>query len=615
MTFKTKITHSIIIILILSGILIISINSLFQIKNEQNMLNHMKDSVYLIKNISSVVFYLQKERGMVNMYLNGEKNIYSDIEKERNLVDTHFQIIKDLNNKNHYFDNLGEIESKLKSLRKVSEEKKVEYIYIFDEYTKLINELIDYYDYPIKQKTTAETGKLLTSIYYLEKIKEYAGEFRGIYSSIIKKQNISEKEYFFLDKSFYNIIEFSKFKGFSYTEYTYKKVSTFPESEYYKKLLYYYELFENKSPKLYQLNPKETFENLTSIVDFFQNIINHELSKLEVKINMELKDKKNVLFIDIFSLIFSGILFIYITINYYSLIKLKNELNKSLGMFQTIFENSPIGIIIFDTNLNVSIANNAALKILDVSKEQLIGLDLNTLPHNIIKNMIKDTLKNKLSYYEGEYNSSISGKNIILRATFAPLKKDHFIIGGIAIIEDYTQKKIMEDKLKHLATHDLLTGLPNRTLFFENSKNLLSLGKRNNLKYAIMFIDIDNFKKVNDTFGHEKGDELLKHMAKILKETLRSSDIISRFGGDEFVILTQYKNIKDIYTITQKLNHKMSKKFEKNGGFFSISLSIGVSLFPEHSEDIDDLIRYADIAMYEAKKVKNTTIIYKTTSS
>lgn len=489
MTYKTKLFNSIIIGLILFGILMIFINSFVQIYTNGIILKNMKYSINLTKNISSVVFHLQKERGYTNLYLNGNKNVYSNIIKEKNLVDSYFTLIKNINEKKLYFKNIDDLESKLNSLRVISEKQIESPINIFSEYTTLINEFIDYYNYPIKQKTTSETGKLMISIYFLEKMKEYAGEFRGIYSSIIKEKHINDKEYTFLNKSFYNIIESTNYKAFQFTNNTYNKISNFSNSKYYKTLWNYYNLIEKKSNELYKLNPEETFKDLTSIVNFFQDLINYELLNLTEKININLKKNKIILSIDIFFLIFSIILLIYIMLNYYKVIKLKNN-------------------------------------------------------------------------------------------------------------------------LKYLATHDLLTKLPNRLLFFEKSKNLISLGERNNLKYAIMFIDIDNFKKVNDTFGHKSGDDILKKMAQTLKKILRNSDIISRFGGDEFVILTQYKNIEDIYSITQKLNNNMAKRFEKDGKSFTVSLSIGISLFPEHSKNIDELIKFADIAMYKAKQQKNSTIIY-----
>ncbi|KLO21643.1 hypothetical protein X275_08530 [Marinitoga sp. 1197] len=607
---KTKTFNLIIVLLLILGLLIISVNSLFQMNNDKKLLNNMKNSISLIKNISSAVFHLQNERGLVNMYVNGEKSVYDELVKERNLFNKYLENIKNLNLEDFYYKKLEDIEKKLNLLRKnIGKDNNID---IFINYTTIINDLLDFYNYSIKQKTVSETGKWLSSIYFLERIKEYSGEFRGIFSAIIyKKMKISEKEYYLLDRSFYSLNEFPKFKGLSFTKDTYEKLNKFYTFEGYKNLWNYYELFEKKSPKLYELNSKDVFKNLSMLVNYFQNIINYELSSLDSNISSILKEKITFLFIDTFTLFFSIIMAIFIIINYYKLIKVKDELGKNLSLFQTIFENSPVGIIIFNTNLKVIMANPSSLNVLNLKKNDIIEFDLSTLSNKIIKDNIFNVLKDKISYYEGEYTSYISGKKIILRAKFAPLKKDNYIIGGIIIMEDYTERNNLEKKLKHLATHDILTELPNRTLFFENVKNILAIAKRNNLKYALMFIDIDNFKKVNDNFGHDKGDEILIEFSNILRNSLRNSDLISRFGGDEFVVLVQYKELKDIHTITKKMSEKIYRKFSTNKCSFSISLSIGVSLFPEHSENIDTLIKYADMAMYKAKKIKNTVIIYK----
>ncbi|SHF20575.1 diguanylate cyclase (GGDEF) domain-containing protein [Marinitoga hydrogenitolerans DSM 16785] len=488
---KSKFYNILIISLLLGGILFIFINTLIQISIEQKILYDMKSSINIIKNISSTVFHLQKERGLVNIYLNGEESIYNNILQENILVDENLKKLKNFNLTNTMYSmDVKLLENKINSIRQNYKKNKLTPIDTFLEYTQIINNLIDLYIYPIKEPTTSAIGKYLTSIYFLEKIKEYAGEFRGIFSSIIKKENISDTEYFLLDRSFYMLTEFPTFNGFPLSKETYNKIKKV-ESEYiYKDIMNYYELFENKSKDLLTLNPETVFNNLTNLVDFFQTMIDEELSTLEVKVNTNIKYKKNSIFIDFLLLIFSIILFVFILKNYYKLINTKN-------------------------------------------------------------------------------------------------------------------------KLKYLASHDRLTNLSNRNLFFEKAENILALADRNNLKYAIMFIDIDNFKKVNDYFGHDNGDTILKNFANILKRYLRTSDVISRFGGDEFLILMQYKKIEDIFVVAKKLNEKMYKKFtNKNSSFFT-SLSIGISLFPEHSKNLDELIKYADIAMYEAKKTKNNIKIYK----
>lgn len=158
-----------------------------------------------------------------------------------------------------------------------------------------------------------------------------------------------------------------------------------------------------------------------------------------------------------------------------------------------------------------------------------------------------------------------------------------------------------KENLHFLATHDALTGLPNRTLFNDRLHKGLSRAKRNKTELAVLFIDLDRFKNINDTMGHDVGDMLLKTVANRLKVAVREDDTVSRFGGDEFVIMLDNVNMEHIQYIINKIKTTVKMPIELQQSQVVITLSIGVSSFPQHGQTPDELIKYSDVAMYHAK--------------
>ncbi len=177
-------------------------------------------------------------------------------------------------------------------------------------------------------------------------------------------------------------------------------------------------------------------------------------------------------------------------------------------------------------------------------------------------------------------------------------KPEHFV----AVFSDITSIKDSQRKAEYLATHDPLTGLPNRALFQDRLRQSLAKARRNNNQVALLFIDLDNFKNINDSLGHDYGDGLLKQAAARLTDVVRDVDTVARLGGDEFTAILTDCNVKTAQTIAQRLLDDLCTSFEIEGRSLFISASIGIAFYPEDSCDSQGLIKAADTAMYRAKE-------------
>jgi len=179
------------------------------------------------------------------------------------------------------------------------------------------------------------------------------------------------------------------------------------------------------------------------------------------------------------------------------------------------------------------------------------------------------------------------------------------------IIINVTEQKELEEKMKHLAFYDALTGLPNRSMFENYFANFITRGRFFEQKMAVVFIDLDAFKEVNDELGHDAGDIVLKEAAVRMKSLLRGCDLLSRLGGDEFVALLTRITSDSPVLVGQRIVEAFWEPFEINERSISIGVSVGISIYPDDGEDLEILIKHADEAMYMAKRRgKNTSCVY-----
>jgi diguanylate cyclase (GGDEF)-like protein/PAS domain S-box-containing protein len=180
------------------------------------------------------------------------------------------------------------------------------------------------------------------------------------------------------------------------------------------------------------------------------------------------------------------------------------------------------------------------------------------------------------------------------------------VLNYVAVFSDITHRKAAEQRLTFLAQHDALTSLPNRVLLEDRLLHAMTRTRRNQKKLAVMFLDLDDFKKINDSFGHHAGDQLLQIVAQRLVACVRAEDTVARLGGDEFVVLLEDIGAKDdVALVAGKLLDALTQPMMLEGRQVNVASSMGISLFPGDGEVADDLIRHADLAMYSAKMQAN----------
>ena len=195
------------------------------------------------------------------------------------------------------------------------------------------------------------------------------------------------------------------------------------------------------------------------------------------------------------------------------------------------------------------------------------------------------------------------GSELAIEDSAAPIRNRlGAIVGAVIVFHDARDSRAVAEKINHQATHDHLTGLANRALLMERLDQALAMAARHGRRMALMFVDLDHFKAVNDSLGHAAGDELLRDIAEEIRSCVRGSDTVGRLGGDEFVIvLSEVEKVGDAARVAGQLLQRCAAPGLRRGLDPGVTLSIGISVYPEHGRGSEQLLRCADSAMYRAK--------------
>ncbi|MBC7858571.1 MAG: diguanylate cyclase [Burkholderiaceae bacterium] len=215
-----------------------------------------------------------------------------------------------------------------------------------------------------------------------------------------------------------------------------------------------------------------------------------------------------------------------------------------------------------------------------------------------------NAIKNGITWRGEIVNRRRDGRRYTASQTVTPLLGSNGQVSHyVAILEDISERKASEERMHHTANYDALTDLPNRACFFDRLGQALALARREGQSGALLFLDLDRFKQVNDQLGHAAGDALLVGVAQRLREQVRESDTVARLAGDEFtVILPRLATLEAAAGIADKILDAIAAPFAIAGAELTIGISIGIALFPQHGETVEEVLNAADHAMYRAKK-------------
>jgi len=296
-------------------------------------------------------------------------------------------------------------------------------------------------------------------------------------------------------------------------------------------------------------------------------------------------------------------------------------MSKDIGgmEFKQIVDGAPDPIVISNEQGNILYVNNQAERYFGYTKDELINQPVEILVPDALR---KKHVKLRETYMQHPVLRPMGtavhllarhkrGHDLPIDINLSPLETSSGETLITAIIRDVSDHRLLEENLHHMAEHDHLTGLINVATLTNKVNYAISVASRTRKLFAVVYIDVDNFKMINDTYGHATGDTFLKEFSNRLKNHLRHVDDISRIGGDEFVcLLAGMKESTDITPIIEKLQKTLSETYKIDGHLLYSSVSIGISFYPQDGQDVTTLLAKADAAMYRAKKSGKNQYIF-----
>lgn len=343
-------------------------------------------------------------------------------------------------------------------------------------------------------------------------------------------------------------------------------------------------------------SPEETTSHISRIMehghDQFETRHRHKSGEMiDIEANVSYSDIRG------------GVFFVFVRD-----IRQRKHYEEELKLAASVFNASSASIVITDGENRIVSVNPAFTEITGYQPNEVIGRNPNLLSSGkqskaFYRDMWESIRRNQ--HWQGElWNKRKDGRIYAEQLSInAILNKDGSVHRHVAIFSDITEKKHADDLIWRQANYDLVTNLPNRSLFLDRLEREIKKSQRSSHPLALFFIDLDKFKEVNDSYGHDIGDLLLLEVAIRINSCVRSSDTVARLGGDEFtVIIPNISKLSRAVNIAKNILHKLGQPFLLSGHILNISGSIGIAIYPEDATDIEHLITKSDMAMYKSKR-------------
>jgi diguanylate cyclase (GGDEF)-like protein/PAS domain S-box-containing protein len=285
----------------------------------------------------------------------------------------------------------------------------------------------------------------------------------------------------------------------------------------------------------------------------------------------------------------------------------RKEAETNLEQAAQVFQNARDAIIMMDAEYRVRAVNGAFTSITGHQPEHILGQPLASLGWDADDGFYERIWAelDGTDHWEGELASARSnGQRYPVRVTLTAIRDSHGDVSSyMAMLSDISERKRIEEQVRHQAEHDALTGLPNRILFLDRLHQALATWRRQDDRCAVMFLDLDKFKAINDTHGHQAGDIVLREVAARVRACVRQVDTISRLGGDEFVVLlSDIKGADQAAHVAAAVTKAVARPIDVGGQEVALSTSIGIALCPDDGTEVETLLHHADVAMYHAKQ-------------
>jgi diguanylate cyclase (GGDEF)-like protein/PAS domain S-box-containing protein len=289
----------------------------------------------------------------------------------------------------------------------------------------------------------------------------------------------------------------------------------------------------------------------------------------------------------------------------------ESELRKVFGAI----EHSPIATVITDASGTIEYVNPRFTQVTGYRSDEAVGANPRLLKSGETSpesyRDLWDTITNGREWRGELRNRRKNGELYWESATIAPVMDGAGAISHyVATLEDITQRRAQAEALEYQATHDALTDLPNRTLCYDRIRQVIASSRRRDEHFAVIVMDLDGFKDINDTLGHHHGDRILREVGERLQQPLRDSDTVSRLGGDEFAVLLPDTDPHQALNVVHKLSAALRPSFIVERHAVDVGASMGIVYYPDHGDDADTLLQRADVAMYVAKRARIGYAIY-----